>query len=479
MIDTHAHIDTDAFDEDRDLIINNALDAGLEKIIMPAIEPKGFDNLIKTAEKYNDVYFGIGVHPHNANEVNEGVLENIREIAKHPKCIAIGEIGLDYYYDFVDKETQKEAFAKQLELAKMLEKPVIVHNRESDDDILSIIKEHQDGNLRGVLHCFSSDNDVLKQALELGFLVSFTGNITFKKSKLSPVVDEAPIDRIMIETDSPYMTPHPYRGKRNEPRQVALVAEKISEIKKISIEKVIEMTTRNAKKLFNLSIFLLAFFISFGFIQAQDEEYYDEYEENAEINYENPYKKFIGIGPLFGTNTIVETYYPEEDDRSYEGILGIGGGIEYGLTDHFLIEFVYLYSKNQKISDDSDGTLEPNIHQAMELSLHWVPRYDNPINFFLTLGPSLLMNRYSTGIGRFNDESKFGINAGLGLYGNIKIKNAGLFQLVAEWKVNFVFGRSTLEIDPRDIENTEPVEISTFFSIPRFGVYWFPPFFDE
>jgi len=160
MIDTHAHIDTDIFREDLDSIIERAKSEGIEYIIIPAINPPAFDNLIEVVEKYDILRFGIGVHPHNANEINDEVLSRIKEIAKHPKCVAIGEIGIDYYYDFVTPEVQKDTFRKQLQIAKEVGLPVIVHNRDADEDILRIIEEEQGGTLKGVLHCFSSEEDV-------------------------------------------------------------------------------------------------------------------------------------------------------------------------------------------------------------------------------------------------------------------------------------------------------------------------------
>lgn len=213
MIDTHAHIFSEEFDNDITEVIENAFNSGVEAIILPAIEPKTFEKVINVSNLSENLFFSMGVHPHNAQEFNDEVSNKIIELASNPKMKAIGEIGLDYYYNFAPQDLQKEVFRKQLKLAKELNLPVIIHNRESDDDLLEILNAEQDGSLRGVLHCFSSNVEIMKKAIDLGFLISFTGNITFKKSEgLREIVKLAPIEKIMLETDSPYMTPVPFRG---------------------------------------------------------------------------------------------------------------------------------------------------------------------------------------------------------------------------------------------------------------------------
>ena len=259
MIDTHAHIDADVFDEDRDQMIAQAFANGVKAIIIPAIEPDRYDGVLSICNQYENIYCGMGVHPHNANDYSAPVEDRIIALLENPKVRAVGEIGLDYYYDFAPKDVQQEVFRRQLNIAKSYDMPVIIHNRESDDDMIEILQEEQNGELKGVLHCFSSDLTMLHKALDLGFHVSFTGNITYKKSILDEIVRATPLDKIMIETDSPYMTPVPHRGKRNEPQFVRFIAQKIAEIHALNLEEIITMTSNNAKSLFRLPLFLIVF----------------------------------------------------------------------------------------------------------------------------------------------------------------------------------------------------------------------------
>ena len=301
MIDTHAHIDTSAFDEDRDLVIKRAFETGIESIIIPGIEPKDFENILALTDRFDNIFCAMGIHPHYAQQVTKENLEIIEKNAINPKVVAIGEIGLDYYYDFAPRDIQKEAFSSQLKLAKTLNKPVIVHNRDSDSDLLAILKNEQDGNLKGVLHCFSGDRNMLNEAIDLDFHVSFTGNITFKKSTLTEIVEITPLERILLETDSPYMTPVPLRGKRNEPSYVNYVAQKISEIKSIQINEVIKMTTANAKRLFKLTILLLLIPLFSLFSQSNSS---DTIQPKV-----YQFEKAFGLGAVIGTHTIVQTIY--------------------------------------------------------------------------------------------------------------------------------------------------------------------------
>ena len=263
MIDTHAHIDADVFDEDRDQMIAQAYENGVKAIIIPAIEPDRYDEVLSICNQYEHIYCGMGVHPHNANDYSAPVEDRIIALLENPKVRAVGEIGLDYYYEFAPKDVQQEVFRRQLNIAKSYDMPVIIHNRESDDDMIEILQEEQNGELKGVLHCFSSDLTMLHKALDLGFHVSFTGNITYKKSILDEIVRATPLDKIMIETDSPYMTPVPHRGKRNEPQFVRFIAQKIADIHALTFEEIITMTSNNAKSLFRLPLFLIVFLLDF------------------------------------------------------------------------------------------------------------------------------------------------------------------------------------------------------------------------
>lgn len=481
MIDTHAHLDVEHFDEDRAEVIKRAFDSGLEYIIIPAIEEKYFDNVIKLAESDDRLFCSMGAHPHNANEVTDDTLEKIRELSRHQKVVAIGEIGLDYHYDFSPPETQIQVFRDQLHIAKQENLPIIVHNRESDDDMIRILKEEQDGRLRGVLHCFSSDEETLEQAISLGFHVSFTGNITFKKTPLEGVVKAAPLDKIMIETDSPYMTPHPNRGKRNEPSYVKFVAEKIAEFKSISIEEVISMTSKTAKELFKLSVLSLLFLFSFGILSAQnDEDEYFDYEEEEE-EFVHPYPKTIGIAPfLFGTNTIVDTYYLQDIDQdkdiTFEGIAAYGFGLFYVPLDYMFLEANYFYSKNMTLVEKyntPENPVEPNYHSVIELSTHWTPNPYSRISVFGTIGGTLFLNSYD-GV----SSTAYGINTGIGFYGNIGT-SFGTINLLAEWRLDFALGRNEyifIEKAPNGDIKRENVEATSFFSIPRFGIVWYPKF---
>ncbi len=482
MIDTHAHIDTEAFDDDRDEVINRALESGVEKIIIPAIEEKYFEKLFETVNKNDNLFCGIGVHPHNATEVNDSTLQRIESLAGDRKVVAIGETGLDYYYDFAPKDVQQNVFREHLRIAKRCKLPAIVHNRDSDDDLLKIIEEEQDGTLKGVLHCFSSSAEVMEKALSLGFHISFTGNITFKKTTLGDVVKKVPIDRVMLETDSPYMTPRPFRGKRNEPFRVRLIAEKIAEYKSISFEEVVSMTTKTAKKLFNLLILLLIFSFTVTLLKAQseddnygdDEEYFDEGPDNTLVN---PYPKFIGISLYGGLNTPVETYDLKagEDSRSSPGFAAFGGGINYSPADYVVIEASYIYSKNTKYQKEWEAkgvAWDPDIYHMYEIGAHWIPNPYSRINFFATTGLSYLhmsLNKKVT--------KKMCISTGIGFMGNINT-SIGLIDVVAEWRLNFALGSNELIIPiGKNLDGTvatEQTTSTTFFSLPRFGIVFYP-----
>lgn len=480
MIDTHAHIDTEAFNEDRDLMLQRAFDSGLEAILIPAIEPKNFDNQLAIIESNERLCGGMGIHPHNALEVNECTLERVEKLCKSKNIVAIGEIGLDYYYDFAPKDVQINAFIEQIRIAKRNNLPVIVHNREADEDVLTLLEKEQDGTLKGVLHCFSSDVKTMEAAVSLGFNISFTGNITFKKTHLVEVVEKTPLERIMLETDSPYIAPVPLRGKRNEPANLLYIAKKISEIKLEPIEEVIKMTSQNAKNLFKiLSILLIFFVIPFtSFAQTEVEEYYEDEEE-----FYNPYTKFIGFGPYFSTNTIVDTYYKNvgEQDISYDGIFTYGGAVSYSPEDYVIVELSYLYSKNKKSKERQELVMGPNIHHTFELAGKWIPNPNSKINFFGVTGVSLILNSFNQGSIREDNSNRFAINTGLGLITNFPIEGAGLFNIVLEWRLNFILGKTDVAYYTKfdqyfPDENISTAPVSSFFSMPRAGIVWYPNF---
>ena len=481
MIDTHAHLDTDAFAEDLPEVIGRAQAAGVQSMIIPAIEPKTFERVRRVTEQYGMVFAAYGVHPHDTKDFDAEMLGAVRRYSAEPKCRAIGEIGLDYYYDYSPKEKQIEAFASQLRLAQELDLPVIIHNRDADADIIATLEASaHDRAISGVLHCFSSDVEMMQRAIEMGLHVSFTANITFKKSTLADVVRLAPLGRIMLETDCPWMAPAPNRGKRNEPSMVRAVAEKIAEIKSINIEEVISMTTNNAKSLFKLFLLLIAICSSTFTLAAQNEA---ENETPAESTAHTPrFHKVLGIGPVFGSLTTVDTHFLTEGEKdiSNEGIFAYGGRVSYGLEKYLLLDFSIIYGKNTKPTRD-DATHGPNHHTFFDLSAHWIPNYESRVNYYATTGLSYIMNHYDDGgpVGYDHKFNVLGVNLGLGFNVNIDCFKFGLLNLTAEWKVTFPFKRTTATIlDPADPnkELTKQVEMSTFYSIPQFGIIFYPNF---
>ncbi len=279
MTDTHAHLDHEAFDSDRDEMIQRTFDNGIKKIVTIGCDEKEISQAIELAEKYENIYAAVGFHPENCKTNNCGsdsqiarVAEKLKTFAKHLKVVAIGEIGLDYFYsnDEEIKSTQKELFIAQLKLARELGLPVIIHCRASKDnpsdaydDLLEMLKNYGGKDLsrcmtgiKGVIHCFCGTREQAKQFSDLGLHISFTGNITYFKKDSAEVlqaVREIPLNKILIETDCPFLSPIPHREKRNEPMFVKYVAEKIAEIKEISVDEVERMTDKNAEKLFRLS----------------------------------------------------------------------------------------------------------------------------------------------------------------------------------------------------------------------------------
>ncbi len=252
FIDTHAHLNFKDFDVDYPQVIERAFDNDVKNIINVGSNLETSKKAIAIAKEFNGVYAAVGLHPiHIKEEVFDE--QAFLKLAKEKKVVAIGETGLDYYYDSSNSVNQKEVFNQHLKIAAQLSKPVILHSRDAGQDILSVLTD-QRPLPKGVMHCFSEDWQFGKVILDMGFYISFTGVITFtKNTNTYEVIREAPLDRILIETDCPYLAPELYRGKRNEPAFVIEVAKKIAEIKKIPVEKVAEITTQNAKDLFKIS----------------------------------------------------------------------------------------------------------------------------------------------------------------------------------------------------------------------------------
>jgi TatD DNase family protein len=253
FIDTHAHLFYPNFDGELDDVINRAKESGVNYIIVPATDLETSEKVIELTEKYDFIYGAVGVHPHETKDWNDSYISKIEELAGHKKIVAIGEIGLDYFYDYSPKEKQIEAFKAQIDLALRIKKPIVVHNRESDEDMLKIIKEYSESELKAQFHCFSSTLEYAKELVRLNHFVSFTGNITFKKAdNLSNIIANLSLESVMLETDSPFMTPEPYRGKRNEPSYVKLVAEKLAEIHHLNVEDVARVTSYNVFRMFGI-----------------------------------------------------------------------------------------------------------------------------------------------------------------------------------------------------------------------------------
>lgn len=253
LIDSHAHLDDKRFDRDREKVIEDLKSNGVEIVIDPGCDILTSVKAVSLAKKYDCIYAAVGIHPHEAEDMDDETIDVLRNLSENKKVVAIGEIGLDYYYDNSPRDLQKKWFEKQVELAKEVDLPIIVHDRDAHQDTFDIIKKHSGDNLRGVIHCYSGGIELAKEFVKLGFYISFAGPITFKNAKVSKqVVKELPMDKILIETDSPYLTPHPHRGKRNEPLYVSFVAREIAELKDMDYDDVVEQASKNTRELFNI-----------------------------------------------------------------------------------------------------------------------------------------------------------------------------------------------------------------------------------
>ena len=253
IIDTHAHYDDEAFDEDRDELIKGLKDNGVELVINASANIKGCKDTLKLINKYDNIYGMLGVHPSECMELNEETINWIKDKSSIDKIVAIGEIGLDYYWPEPDREIQIKWFREQLELAREVKLPVNIHSREAAKDTLDIMKEHKAEELGGIIHCYSYSLETAKEFLKLGFNFGIGGVLTFKNArKLVEVVEYLPMDAIVLETDAPYLAPVPNRGKRNDSTNIKYVAEKIAEIKNISLEEVISITNANAKRIYKI-----------------------------------------------------------------------------------------------------------------------------------------------------------------------------------------------------------------------------------
>lgn len=251
LIDTHCHLDFERFDEERDAIVARAAEAGISRIIVPAVELENCAAVLRLTEQYEGVYAAVGIHPNSSAEWDDGWIAQIRDFAQHDKVVAIGEIGLDYYWDKSPKEGQQRALRLQLELAAELDLPVILHNRESSADIVALLE--QSPTRKGVMHSFSASWQTAEAVLAMGFHLGFTGPVTFKKADdLRSIVARVAADRLLLETDAPFLAPHPYRGKRNEPAYVAYIADRVAAVRGVTVAELAAQTTANARLLFGI-----------------------------------------------------------------------------------------------------------------------------------------------------------------------------------------------------------------------------------
>lgn len=252
IFDSHAHYDSSKFNEDREELLNSMEENGVGTIVNSGASWKSVTEVVELAEKYPFIYAAVGLHPDEVGDLNEERFEFLKKQCQHEKVVAVGEIGLDYYWDNESHEVQKKWFVKQLELARELNLPVIIHSRDAAEDTLNIMKEHAK-DLRGVIHCFSYSKELAEEYIKMGFYIGIGGVVTFKNGKkLKEIAASIPLERILLETDCPYLAPEPHRGKRNSSLYIPHIAQEIADLKGITYEEVVAQTELNAKKLFRI-----------------------------------------------------------------------------------------------------------------------------------------------------------------------------------------------------------------------------------
>ena len=252
FFDSHSHYNDESFENDRDELINKTLEENITRMMCIGYDVEKSIKAIEIAEKHDFIYASCGISPNDIEDFSQENLQRIEEMARNSKVVAIGEIGLDYHWNKENKEAQKELFIKQIDIANRLNKPIIIHTRDAVMDTIEILKSHPVQNT-GIFHCCPLNQELIKSGLELGFYISFSGNITFKNAKSEGPVSLVPMDRLLIETDSPYLTPEPFRGTRNDSSKVKLVAKRVAEIKGINLEEVAKITYQNANNVFKIS----------------------------------------------------------------------------------------------------------------------------------------------------------------------------------------------------------------------------------
>ncbi|MFO0697695.1 MAG: TatD family hydrolase [Nitrospira sp.] len=254
LIDTHTHLDDARYNDDREAMITRAREAGVEAFLTIGCDLPTSQAAVQLANQYPFVYASIGVHPHEVKHIGDSWYDEFRQLATNKKVVAYGEIGLDYHYNHSSPKEQRERFREQIQLARELRLPVIIHTREAQDDTIAILKEEHASEIGGVFHCFSGDAWLAKEGLDLGFYLSFSGILTFQNATaLREIAKHTPLDRVLIETDCPYLTPVPYRGKRNEPAYVSQVAQQLASIHGLPLDDVADQTSKNAKRLFKIA----------------------------------------------------------------------------------------------------------------------------------------------------------------------------------------------------------------------------------
>ncbi len=249
IFDAHAHYDDKWFDEDREQLLQTLPQEGVKYVVSNGIDIATTATVKNYAEKYPYIYFTAGIHPECVEDTPQDYLEKIQEYLRHPKCVALGEIGLDYHWD-MPRDLQKKIFVEQLELAQKLDVPVVIHDREAHGDVMDILRKYKP---KGLLHCFSGSVELMREVIKLGMSISLGGTVTFKNARHSvECASEVPMDRLLLETDAPYLSPVPHRGKRNDSRNIIYVADKIAEIRGLTTQEVLEITTQNAKNLYGI-----------------------------------------------------------------------------------------------------------------------------------------------------------------------------------------------------------------------------------
>ena len=255
LVDTHAHLDGERFNDDLDTVIQRAGDIGVNTIITVGCDLDSSRASIDLTKRYANIYATVGVHPHNGAEIDSESLKQLEHLAGHEKVVAIGEIGLDYYRNRCPHDLQQQAFRQQIQLAQRCKLPIVVHDRDAHADVIRILNEENAAQIGGVLHCFSGDLAMAQQCIAMGFYLSFTGTITYpKNNEIREVIRQIPTKHILVETDCPYLAPQQWRGKRNEPAYVVKTAEKVAEIKGLSLADIARITSLNAQRLFSTAL---------------------------------------------------------------------------------------------------------------------------------------------------------------------------------------------------------------------------------